>query len=62
MLWEYRLNFSGLFDAPASLVEARRKLVEDIRAHPERYISGLRPCEPNNTTLLEIGKRVIGLK
>jgi hypothetical protein len=36
--------------------------MDDLRLHPDRYISGLRPCEPTQNTFVEIGKRVIGLR
>lgn len=62
MLWKYGLNYSGFIDAPASVSDARKVLIDDLRAHPEKYITRLEPAEPTTTSLVELGKRVIGMK
>ena len=58
MLWKYSLQFNGLFDAPANLVDARRCLIEKIKADPASFISKIESAEPTCPSLL---KRVVGL-
>lgn len=62
ILWEYRLNFSGLIEAGPSLVEARQVLMQQLREHPERFISGLKPIQATDPMLVDFGKRLLGLK
>jgi hypothetical protein len=62
VLWEYRLNFSGLIEAGPSLESARQLLMAELREHPERYISGLKPIQATDPMLIDIGKRLLGLK
>jgi hypothetical protein len=62
MLWKYSLQFSGFVDAPADLVSARNALIERMRADPGSFISKLEPAEPSANTMLDLGKRVFGIK
>jgi hypothetical protein len=58
MLWKYSLQFSGLFDAPNSLCDARRLLIERIKADPSAFICKIEPAEQVCPSLL---RRVVGL-
>lgn len=62
ILWEYRLNFSGLIEAGPSLSQARQALIDDLRANPERYISGLKPIAATDNVIVDLSKRLLGLK
>jgi len=57
MLWKYSLQFSGMIDAPNSIVEARKLLIERIKADPGSFISKLETAEPICPSLL---RRVVG--
>lgn len=60
MLWKYSLNWSGFIEAPASLAEARKLLIEKIHTDPASIISKIEPAEPTPTNMIELGKRVLG--
>jgi len=58
MLWKYSLQWSGMLDAPSSIVEARAALIAKMKADPAAFISKLEPAEAQCPSLL---KRVTGL-
>ncbi len=62
MLWKYSMPYSGYIDAPADIVAARNALIERMRADPASFISKLEPAEPSVNTMLDLGKRVLGIK
>jgi hypothetical protein len=62
MLWKYSLPFNGYIDAPANIAEARRLLAEKMRADPYAFINKLEPAEPSASTMIDLGKRVFGMK
>lgn len=62
MLWKYSLQFTGYLEAPASVVEARHLLMEKMKTDPASFISKLEPAEPSASTLVDLGKRVMGMK
>ena len=62
LLWKYSLQFSGFLDAPSDLVSARKLLMERMAADPGSFISKLEPAEPTAQTLVDLGKRVFGMK
>lgn len=62
MLWKYSLNWSGFIEAPASLSEARKLLIEKLQADPAAIISKIEPAEPSPHTLVDLGKRVFGVR
>ena len=62
MLWKYSLQFSGFLDAPSDLVAARKALMERMVADPGSFISKLEPAEPSAQTIVDLGKRVFGMK
>lgn len=61
MLWKYTMPYSGMIDGPASLSEARKLLIEKIKADPAAFISKMEPAEPTPTNMIELGKRVLGI-
>lgn len=61
MLWKYNLQFSGMLDAPNSLVEARRLLIEKMKADPAAFISKLEAAEPSCQGFVDLAKRVCGI-
>jgi hypothetical protein len=58
MLWQYRLK-AGFFEAPSNVAEARKILIERIKADPADLVSWLAPTEPTVKTLADVVKRVI---
>lgn len=62
MLWKYSLQWSGLLDAPSSLIEARQQLIEKLQKDPASFISKLEPAEPYCSTFADFGKKIIGMK
>ncbi len=56
------MPYSGYIEAPADLAEARRILAEKIKADPYALINKLEPAEPTANTLVDLGKRVFGMK
>lgn len=62
MLWRYSLNFTGFIDAPADLVQARQALIDKIASDPASYVSKLEPAEPSAKNLVDLGKRVFGMR
>jgi hypothetical protein len=62
MLWKYSLPFSGYIDAPADIAEARKVLAEKLRTDPYAFINKLEPAEPSPHTLVDLGKKVFGMK
>jgi len=62
MLWKYSLPFNGYIEAPADIAQARHALAEKMKADPYAFINKLEPAEPSATTLVDLGKRVFGMK
>lgn len=62
MLWKYSLQFTGMFEAPNSLSEARQQLIDRMRADPGAFISKLEPAEPSVKNFVDLGKAVFGIK
>lgn len=64
MLWSYKLNaYSGFVETDvASIAEARRALIAKIAADPAALIGKLEPAELSPHTILDLGKRVFGMK
>lgn len=62
MVWKYSMPFSGYIDAPADFAEARRVLAEKIKADPFAFINKLEPAEATPHTMMDLGKRVFGMK
>lgn len=56
------MPYSGYIDGPADLSEVRRLLAEKIKADPYAFINKLEPAEPTPHTLVDLGKRVFGVK
>jgi hypothetical protein len=62
MLWNVSHPFQSMIDAPSDIAEARRIMIEKIKADPAAFITKLTPAEPSAKTLLDLGKRVFGIK
>ena len=62
MLWTYKLNFTGMFDATADLAQAREILAQKMRTNPHAFISKVEPAETSVKTFGDLAKAVIGLK
>lgn len=58
MLWQYWLN-SGFIDAPANVAEARKILIEKIKADPAAFVGRLIPTEPSCRSLADVFKKVM---
>jgi hypothetical protein len=62
MLWRYSLNFTGFIEAPADIAQARQALIDKIAIDPASIISRIEPAEPSAKNLVDLGKKVFGLK
>lgn len=60
MLFTYKLNYSGFIDAPANIAEARRILMEKMKADPASFIAKLEPAEPSCHSVLDVFKKALG--
>lgn len=63
ILWKFSLNsYSGFIEAEPNIAEARKALIAKIAADPGALIGKLEPAEPSPHTLVDLGKRVFGMK
>jgi hypothetical protein len=63
ILWKYSLNaYSGFIEAEPSIADARKALIAKIAADPAALIGNLEPAEPSPHTIVDLGKRVFGMK
>lgn len=59
MLWKYQLTYSGFIDSSASVADARKALMDRMRADPAAFISKLEPAESPSLWKMVVGMQPV---
>lgn len=62
MLWNIGHPFQSIIEAGPDIASARKAMIEKILHDPGAFITKITPAEPSATTIVDLGKRVFGMK